>query len=293
MAAIDIKNAKSKFSVDRHKNLSKKDFMNEYVKKEKPVILTEAAREWEAFRKWTPEFFKSKYGHIEREVNGKNYKIGDYIDIMFSATPDNPAPYPYNFNVQHYFPELLQDIYPKLLYGKIDRLDHPLMPYEIISRTHVHEIFFGGCGSFFPLHYDEMFLHTSITQIHGDKEFFLFAPDQTPYLYAEEENNKLSKIKNIFNFDEARFPDFKKAEVIIEMVHAGETIFFPTRWWHTTRMPGPSITYGRAQLNATNWKPFLNDYKAYWSKKKPLKSSILYSYGKALGALMNLQEAVS
>ena len=55
--------------VDRHSNLSQKELLNEYVHKNKPVILTDAARKWPAIGKWTPDFFKKNYGHITKEVD--------------------------------------------------------------------------------------------------------------------------------------------------------------------------------------------------------------------------------
>jgi histone arginine demethylase JMJD6 len=280
-------------SIDRHKNLSPKEFLNEYVIPGKPVILTEAALPWKAMKKWTPEFFKTKYGHLEREVKGgKKVKLGDYMEMMFHSTEENPSPYPYNYDILRYFPELLDDIEPKLLFGKMDRLSHPLLPKAMLMRTHPHELHIGGKGGYFPLHFDAMFLHTQQTQILGDKEYYMFPPDQSEYLYPEEENAKSSRIKNIFAaVDLEKFPLYKKATPIVETVYIGETLFFPTHWWHTTRIPNPSITYGRAHLNTYNYKNFLKDFKDYWEKKQPAKTRVLYAYGKMLGAVMNVQEA--
>ena len=40
----------------------KKEFLHEYVLKNCPVILTDAAAQWAALKKWTPQFFKAFYG---------------------------------------------------------------------------------------------------------------------------------------------------------------------------------------------------------------------------------------
>ncbi len=280
-----------KITIDRHRNLSSKELMNEYVKKGKPVILTEAALQWKAMEKWTPEFFKSQYGHVEKTVNGRKIKISEQIDLMFNSTNENPAPYPYNFDMLFVFPELMEDISPRLLYGKADRINDSLMPKALLQRTHIHELFFGGCGGVFPLHFDELFMHTQITQIYGRKEFYMFPPDQEEYLYPEESNFKVSKIKNIFTVDVEKFPLFTKATPVVEMLNQGETIFFPNRWWHTTLMPGPSITYGSSHLNENNWNLFLDDYYRYHKKDIPIKSTLLYTYGKVLGTTMAIREA--
>ncbi len=279
-------------SIDRHKNLSSKEFLHEYVIPGKPVILTDAAKDWPAMKKWTPEFFKKKYGHITRETNGKHIKLGDYMDMMYHSTDENPSPYPFNFDILHHFPELLDDIKPRLVYGKMDRLSHPMLPKAMLMRTHPHELHIGGRGGYFRLHYDEMFLHTQQTQILGDKEYFMFPPEQSEYLYPEESNPKMSRLDNIFKIDLEKFPLFKKAKPIIEMVYVGETLFFPTHWWHTTRIPNPSITYGRAHLNSYNWSNFLRDYYNFWKKRTPVKSEILNTYAKSiLGPVMKIQEA--
>ncbi|MBL0339738.1 MAG: cupin-like domain-containing protein [Bacteroidetes bacterium] len=279
-------------TVDRHKNLSQKELINEYVLKGKPVILTEAALPWVAMKKWTPDFFKTKYSHIEKTVNGRKIKMADQIDLLFNSTAENPAPYPYNFNMENIFPELVQDTLPRLVYGKTDRILNSMMPKALIQRTQVHELFFGGCGGVFPLHFDELFMHTQITQIYGRKEFYMFPPDQERFLYPEENNFKSSKIKNIFTVDLEKFPLFKECTPVVEMLNQGETLFFPNRWWHTTLMPGPSITYGSSHLNQFNWNLFLDDYYRFFKKSTPLKSALLYSYGKVLGKAMDVREAL-
>lgn len=289
METVESKTASA--TIDRHKNLSSKELLHEYVIPGKPVILTDAAKEWPAMKKWTREFFKTKYGHLVKETSEGKIKMGDYMDMMVNSTDENPSPYPFNFDILYYFPELLDDIKPRLVYGKMDRMSHPLLPKAMLMRTHPHEMHIGGRGGSFPLHFDAMFLHTQQTQILGDKEYFMFPPDQTEFLYPEEDNHKVSMLKNIFKVDLEKFPLFKKAKPIVAMVYEGETLFFPTHWWHTTRIPNPSITYGRAHLNTYNWSNFLKDYFTYWKDKQPVKSRILYYYSRVLGPIMNLQEA--
>src|SRR3984885_3440188 len=95
--------------VDRRTNLSEEEFINEYVKLSRPVVLTDAAKDWKAMKKLTPAWFKEHYPHINKNINGVNYNMGDFIDMMLTSNAENPAPYPYNFNVEKVFPELMTD----------------------------------------------------------------------------------------------------------------------------------------------------------------------------------------
>jgi hypothetical protein len=278
-------------TLDRHSGLSKKDLLNNYVNKSIPVILTDAAADWPAFTKWSPDFFKNKYGHLKIEVSGKDILLRDQIDSILSSTPQNPAPYPYNMNVEEHFPELLNDLKPTFNYGKSDRIQHPLLPKAMLAGTTVHELFFGGDGSSFPfLHYDAMCMHTQLTQVYGDKEFFLYPPDQSGYMYPREDNQKISLVRDIFHPDLEKFPLFKNARPIRALLKQGETIFFPTHWWHSTMIHGPSITYGRALLNHNNWDAFLEENNILWKKFHPKVAPLGMAYGKALGGLMSLSE---
>ena len=45
-------------SIDHREKLSYEQFAKEYLYANKPVIITDALRDWKALRRWTPEFFK-------------------------------------------------------------------------------------------------------------------------------------------------------------------------------------------------------------------------------------------
>jgi hypothetical protein len=284
-------NAANVLHVDRHPNLSRQDLLSKYVEKNRPVILTDAAKKWPAVGKWTPEFFKYNYGHISKEVNGRVITLAEQAELIKSSTPQDPAPYPYNLEVADHFPELMADLRPQLVFGKMDRGVSPLMPRILMHGTPIHEVFFGGNGSTFPfVHYDALYLHTQITQIHGDKEFVLYHPDDSPYLYPSPVNEKWSQVNNVFEPDLEKFPLFAKATPYRETLRAGETIFFPCGWWHTTITHGPSITYGRIVLNSQNYDLYLADKYKRWVKHGKAKAAAAYTIGKAVGGAMRAVE---
>jgi histone arginine demethylase JMJD6 len=279
------------FTIDKRSNLSQADLIKDYIEPSVPVVLTDAARNWSAMGKLTPQFFKKNYGHVSKTINGVAYNMADVVDLIMEATPENRAPYPYNFNLKQYFPELLPDFTPEILYSKSDRINHPLLPQLLLHGTTPFEIFLGGKGSFFPfLHIDALNLHTQITQIYGSKDFILYPPNQTPFLYPSKENPKFSWI-DIINPDFEKHPLFKEAKPVKFTLNEGETLLFPTGWWHSTQIHEPCISFGRSQLNAANWDLFIADNYRALKKKISFLASPILAYGKIAGDMMNRQES--
>jgi histone arginine demethylase JMJD6 len=277
-------------SIDKRDSISRKEFIKDYVEASKPVVLTQAAKSWKAMGKYTPQYFKEKYGDRKKTIKGVEYTFADLIDRIMNSTPQNPAPYPFNLNIELDIPELKEDIRPELSFGKIDRINHPLVPRFMLRGTALYEIFFGGNGSSFPyLHYDMLYMNTQATQVYGSKEFILFPPEQGKYLYPKADNPKLSPI-DVFNPDYEKYPLYRNAQPLRVTVLEGETLFFPTRWWHSTRIYEPSITIGRAQLNGVNWNLYLVDEFKMWEKKSKLLAYAMMGYGKFAGTVMDIQE---
>jgi histone arginine demethylase JMJD6 len=276
--------------IDHRTNLSKDEFINDYVKPSRPVVLTDVAKDWKAMNTLTPQWFKEHYSHINKNINGVDYNMGDFIDTMLTSSAENPAPYPYNFDVKKVFPELMEYFSPDIVYGKMDRINHPLMPKQLLQGTTVYEIFLGGNGSSFPyLHYDALFMHTQITQVYGSKVFIMYPPEQTPSMYPYPDNPKFSQV-NFHEPDYEKFPLFRDARPIEFTLEEGETLLFPSGWWHTTRITEPCITLGRAQLNRYNWNNFIKDRYVNWKKKISFAAAGVLIYGKVVGAIMDAQE---
>jgi histone arginine demethylase JMJD6 len=277
-------------TVDKRSSLTQRELLAEYIAPGLPVVLTDATRHWGAMGKFTPAFFKEHYGHLSKEINGRTYTLAEVADLILTSSAENPAPYPFNLNIQQFLPELLADLKPEVVFGKSDRVNHPLLPGLMLRNTQTYELFLGGRGACFPyLHVDALFLHTQITQLYGSKEFILYPPEQTPFMYSKAENAKMSQV-DAFNPDYEKFPLFRQAQPVRVLVEEGETILFPTRWWHTTRIHEPCISVGRVHLNEWNWVDFNRDNFELRRKKHPAVALATLAYGTVLGHLMDVQE---
>lgn len=279
--------------IDKVDKITHKEFYHEYVVPQKPVVVTSNVLSYPAFGKLTPEYFAKKYGHLKKEIGGVTYTLEEIVSLMKTSSAEKTSPYPCDMHIDKVFPEVLQYLQSDFIYGKVDRINHGLMPKAFTKATKINEMFFGGKGSFFPfLHIDAMFLHTQITQLYGDKEFFMIHLDQTEKVYPRDDNPKISSVRNIFNPDLEKYPKFKNAEISSVMVKEGETIFFTSQYWHTTKIHSECISYGRVHLNPTNWEGFMHDNYELFNIYHPRLIPFAKAYAFGLDKLMKLQEAL-
>ena len=173
-----------------------------------------------------------------------------------------------------------------------DRQAHPLVPKHLFRYVNNLEIFFGGPGGEFPyLHYDVMRLHAWITQLHGDKEFTVYAPDQEHLLYVNPDMPWQSTVQNHHNPDFERYPLLREAVAQKIVLHAGETLFIPGGWWHTARSLNTTISVAFDQLGPNNWRAFVGDVVDERQRKgQPLKAALLGAWLRAIEPLLSLAE---
>jgi histone arginine demethylase JMJD6 len=267
--------------IDRRENLSRKEFLNEYVYKNIPVVLTDAARQWGALKKWTPQFFKENYGDrkvpiFERKraitVKG-SVPMREYIDEITSSTFSDRAKYLFSLKIPKEFPELLGDLEPHPQCWQPNWLDSkyllPGLPNFKLRNITGLEMNIGGTGSPFPfLHYDDLWTQTFITQVHGRKAWVLYKPDQTPYMYPSDESDNISRIPMEVDVDLTEFPLFAKAQPLRFVLEEGEMLYGAPGWWHTTQALSPSIAVVLSTANGPIWSTVTKSaFKRAWKHK--------------------------
>lgn len=249
--------------VPRRANLSYADFATEYVRPNKPVVISDALQGWPAVGKWTPEFFRDRYSDKEFTIDGQTHRLGEFVDLVLNSSRENPAPYLRNEVLREKFPELVADINPRLKYFGPNWMARRFRSREINKELHRGaeiEFYLGGNGRGFPvLHWDGLHTHAFLMQIYGRKQFFVFGPDQTPFLYPQENSRNVSLVKDIENPDLERFPLFANARSTTFVLEPGEMLFIPSGWWHTTRMLSPSISLSINTADRSNWRELAAD----------------------------------
>ncbi|HMN91389.1 MAG TPA: cupin-like domain-containing protein [Saprospiraceae bacterium] len=213
--------------VDKRTRLTREEFAEAYLKPCKPVVFTDLTEAWPAKAKWTIEFFKDKYGHLEVPVVSNNYSkpgkgymtpdmvipLRAYLEKLEAGPTDLRL---FLFNIFRYAPELTHDFFiPGITDGFIR--EFPFM-------------FFGGEGSKVALHYDIDLSHVFLNQFHGRKRVVLFSPEQSKYLYQHPFT--VASYVDVNNPDYEKYPALRKVEGYEVMLLPGETVFMPSGYWH-------------------------------------------------------------
>jgi histone arginine demethylase JMJD6 len=283
--------------VERRSGLSYKEFIRDHVRGKRPVIITDAATNWPALSKWTPDFFKERFGSIDVNVEGDKQPLGTFMDEVKASRFDRPGRYAYSMSIPRQFPSLLEDINPHPAYWYPNWLDSRFVMPLVSDHKLLHitglEINMGGAGSAFPLiHYDELQTETFIVQIHGRKEWVLYPQDQSPYMYPKSPVSPYSQLTVKDGIDLERFPEFRHARPVRFFIEPGEMFYNPPGWWHTTRALTPSIALVLTIARGPIWWGVTKSTCAWTLYTDERAKALVYAKAAAIFAYMTAFRAV-
>lgn len=258
--------------IERVKTISKEDFYNNYVKKQKPLVIEQLTADWPAYNKWKFEYMKNMAGektvplYDDRPVSHKDgfnqahaqMKMSDYIDLLQSK-PTNYRIFLYNLMKQ--VPKLREDFkWPDIGLSLVKQL--PML-------------FFGGQNSRVFMHYDIDYSNILHFHFQGIKQCILFAPSETPYLYKVPFALISREDIDLDNPDFEKWPALDKAQGLICNLKHGEMLYMPEGYWHYMKYltPGFSMSLrafprkisniGRAIYNIMIMRHFDNFMRKY------------------------------
>lgn len=276
--------------VPRRAGLSRKQFVAEFVRPNRPVVLTDVTRNWRANQQFSFDFFRRRFPDVLVDVRGRPYRLQEILDRIENGD-SGPDLYPCKLDLRDpQFGTLAKMVGPRPPILSPDRTHSRLLPRRFLTGLCDLEIFFGGAGGEFPyLHYDYLGLYAIINQLHGRKEFTLFSPEQQAYLYPCEDRPWVSQIENHHNPDLDRFPLFKKARSTKVILGPGESLFIPKKWYHTAQSLEPTISIAMDQLCHFNWDQFTEECLLA-TRQHAVKHRLAQFYLEGLGHLMTLRE---
>lgn len=193
-----------------------------------------------------------------REMRGVR-TLRDYLRLFRQANPP-PLPYLMHLSVNRHLPGLRE----RLVLPAGFRPNWANLPG--LDRLCGPEFFIGQAGTGFgPVHLDHVAVHVGFVQIEGTKQFLLFPPEDGPLLYRYPGAQfpwqlRNSRVCGCDPQDLARFPLLQRAHPQSVLLRAGQALFLPANWWHTTLNLSDSVSYSIRIVNHTNALKTLGEY---------------------------------
>ncbi|KAI0647074.1 Clavaminate synthase-like protein [Trametes meyenii] len=252
-----------------------KTFLGDFLLPNKPVILGPSLIEsWRAYKDWKREdgsinwhTLKSEYGHFEvtvadcsthefsdqhreqmlfrdvvalwQEGKGQTLYVKDWHLARNLTTNQSPSASREAFYAT---PDIFRD-------------DWMNAYYSAHTQDDFRFVYVGAAGTFTPLHRDVYTSYSWSTNIAGCKRWWLFPPEQTPFLFRKGGEEHLETAFDVRDVDPESYPLFERARPIVVEQGSGETIFvqvLPSGWYHQVENITDCISINHNWCNAVN-----------------------------------------
>lgn len=256
---------------------NKEKFVEEYLKKQKPVIIKNLFQH-QAICKWDFNFFKEKLGNQEIGLfdSSEKYKDRSFkhapIKMRFSEYIDLLHQGPTSLRIFLFDPFKLK---PSL------KNDFKFPDIGVRILKSLPFMFFGGEGAITRIHKDMDMSNVFLTHLAGKKRVVLFHPKYSRLLYQYPFGVHSSV--DIDHPDFKKFPGLKYVKGYECILEKGDTLFMPSGWWHhieylnagfsiSHRAPG-AIAQGLWQVSVVHYTDELmrkvlgNRWSSYKEKK--------------------------
>ena len=227
--------------IPRVERISREDFLENYVRPQKPVVIRHFIDDWPAYQKWDLDYIKEIAGdktvplYDDRPITSEfkfnephtEMKMREYIDLLKSE--------PTNYRIFLY--HLMKEV-PSLQ----NDFKFPEIGLRFIKQLPM--LFFGGENSKVFMHYDIDYANILHFHFHGKKQCILYPPSETRYLYKVPHALISREDIDFTDPDLDQFPALQQAQGFITELNHGETLYMPEGYWHqmTYLTPGFSMS---------------------------------------------------
>ena len=237
-------------------NISKEDFIDQYYKPQKPVLIKGLTKNWPAYEKWTLDYIQSK--------------AGDQIVPLYNNEPAKDKQ-----SVYAPVKEMKLAEYIEIL--KTKPTDLRIFFYEILKK--MPEFFFGGGESKVFMHYDIDLPDSLHFHFDGHKHVTLFSPEQTKYLYRIPYSIHNLESIDMDNPDFEKYPALQYAEGTTAEMEHGDALFMPSGYWHYIKyldggfsmtlraLPRSPRRFANMLYNVVIMRNFDNFTRKHWGQK--------------------------
>ncbi|AZQ60072.1 cupin-like domain-containing protein [Maribacter sp. MJ134] len=238
--------------VNRVQSITKKDFVKDYLKPQKPLVIEEFDGNWAAHKKWSLDYMKEMAGdkivplYDDRPVHHKDGFNEPHAEMLMSEYVDllkcEPTKYRiFLWNILKEVPALQKDFsYPD---------------FGIRLLKGVPMLFFGGKDSHTFMHYDIDLANIFHFHFEGEKECILFPQSQNKYLYKVPHAIITHESIDFSNPDFKKWPALEKVSGYKTTLKHGEVLYMPEGFWHYMKYKTPGFSMSLRGL-ARNPKNF-------------------------------------
>jgi ribosomal protein L16 Arg81 hydroxylase len=209
--------------IDQRSDLQAEEFVEEYLRQNKPVLLKNAAPYWR--ERWTPQWLKQRFGDRELVVETgeefvenrtkKTMTLAELIDSVLGESQKFRAR---NMKFLSQVPELQNE------WQEHNQSESYLRGEG--SPTRAFWIVPNGNNTAF--HHDHFYDNMNV-QIFGRKQFILTPPSSYKSVYPHMFSESLVDPRKVSH---DKFPRFAGADLSEAWVEPGDVIFIPQFWWH-------------------------------------------------------------
>ena len=237
--------------IPRVKTINREDFIKNYYKPQKPVVVEKLITDWPAYSKWNFEYMKQVAGDVtvplydDRPVDYKDgfnephskMKMADYIDLL----RQQPTKYRiFLWNLIKEVPQLQNDF------------SYPDFGFRFMKGLPM--LFFGGMDSYTFMHYDIDLANIFHFHFEGKKECILFPQTQNRFLYKVPHSLITHESIDFSNPNLHEWPALEMANGYKTQLNHGEVLYIPEGFWHYMKYitPGFSMSLRGIAHNSKN-----------------------------------------
>ncbi len=228
--------------LERRTDLTYKEFMRDYVRKGRPVIMEGAAKDWACVKNWSIDYFKENFGDDDinmldqstQEMALERMKLRDVLENIQSEGSKYLRFYPFLFK----HPERLADFDYEWLRARRKRG----------TIAEAFQVFIASKGKYTPMHNASQ--GNLFIQAYGEKSWVLYSNHYTPIVDPRPARNMYRNAP--FKKPEGPFnphnPDFETPYTLFQYADGyeftlkpGDVFWNPPYYWHTVQNPSNSI----------------------------------------------------
>ncbi|KAF9436077.1 hypothetical protein BGZ76_004895 [Entomortierella beljakovae] len=211
-------------NIDRRSQLTLEQFIEEYERPGKPVIIADGAKHWPAMNKWSTEYFLKNWPEAVLRAESVDMTLTDYFKYSEGTRDESPL---YLFDKK--FGERCQGILEDIEVPPYYREDFFGMMGE--KRPDYRWLIIGPARSGSTFHKDPNATSAWNAVITGSKKWIMFPPHILPP--GSEVTSPVSLMEWFSNFyASTQLPDDPSERPLEGICREGEIMFVPRGWWH-------------------------------------------------------------